>query len=87
MHCPLSSPTPELLDGFRDFDFYRFLTTFSLWGIIRQHISDVFDWLKVHVCTNYLFDNHILIQKLCSHKKLLLEKTCIPIILLLWMSI
>ncbi|KAF8815945.1 hypothetical protein BYT27DRAFT_7186431 [Phlegmacium glaucopus] len=46
MHCPLSSPMPELLDDLDDFDFYRFLTTFGSLGMVKKHLSYVFDWLK-----------------------------------------
>lgn len=49
MHCPLSSPTPALLDDLFKFDFYRFLITFHSSELVMEHIFDVFDWLQVRM--------------------------------------
>ncbi|KAF8805050.1 hypothetical protein BYT27DRAFT_7193582 [Phlegmacium glaucopus] len=63
MHCPLSSPTPELLDDLSDFDFYGFLTTWHSSEIVMKHVSYVFDWLKEHSHKNpsgkNLYSHHL----------------------------
>ncbi|KAF8817200.1 hypothetical protein BYT27DRAFT_6949245 [Phlegmacium glaucopus] len=63
-HCPLSSPTPELLNDLDDFDFYMFLTTFGSLDMIKGCVSYVFGWLKGQ-SQNYhsqknLYSHHLL---------------------------
>ncbi|KAF8801487.1 hypothetical protein BYT27DRAFT_7174195 [Phlegmacium glaucopus] len=50
-HCPLSYPTPELLDDLSRFDFYRFLTILDS-PIRIRYIPYLFDWLKEHSHNN-----------------------------------
>ncbi|KAF8801492.1 hypothetical protein BYT27DRAFT_7341968 [Phlegmacium glaucopus] len=49
-HCPLSYPTPQLLDDLSKFDFYRFMTMDSSIQIKYlghpRNIPYLFDWLK-----------------------------------------
>ncbi|KAF8802023.1 hypothetical protein BYT27DRAFT_7197492 [Phlegmacium glaucopus] len=54
MHCPQSSPTPELLDGIYEFDFRHFLAN-SNFGKTMVHlpIHQVFHWLEVHSQDHY----------------------------------
>ncbi|KAF8802056.1 hypothetical protein BYT27DRAFT_6778320 [Phlegmacium glaucopus] len=71
MHCPLSSPTPELLDGLCEFDFRCFLATFVFQKKFGLPLYKVFDWLKKHVCNCLTFskitDTDVVQIKLQNH--------------------